>query len=77
MKDYENLNVTGINRMPARAYFVPYESEYAAGKGQSERYICLNGKWKYDYLESPCLFDIENYDCEDCFEKDINIPVSA
>ncbi|MBQ0105484.1 MAG: beta-galactosidase subunit alpha, partial [Armatimonadetes bacterium] len=33
--------------------------------------------WKYDYLESPCLFDIENYDCEDCFEKDINIPVSA
>lgn len=50
-----NPTVTGINRLPSRATFVPYSSFDKAKKGeraQSERYFDLCGEWKFRLFDS-------------------------
>jgi beta-galactosidase/evolved beta-galactosidase subunit alpha len=48
MRDWENPQLTGKNKLKARAYPLNASSE----SGAAER-VCLNGKWKFKYLRSP------------------------
>ena len=58
MNDWENPKVLEQNRLPARAYFVPYPDERSAlsgERGDSPWFMLLNGNWKFNYAESPAL----------------------
>jgi len=81
INDWENPAVIGINKLPARATSISYKSEKNAIVGNrkaSERYMSLNGKWKFSWAktisESPQSFyekefDISNWD-------DIDVPAN-
>lgn len=69
LNDWENPKVLQRNRMPSRAYFIPYHDEASAMIGQrgaSERFKLLNGAWKFYYAGSPAEapegFYREDYD---------------
>ena len=50
-----DATVTGINRLPSRATFIPFDSLDTAKKGvkeKSERYFDLCGKWKFRLFDS-------------------------
>lgn len=72
--------VTGINRLPSKTTFVPYDSLDKAKRGErteSERYLDLCGEWKFrlfnSYREKEEGFAEESYDSS---EWD-NIPVPS
>ncbi len=72
--------VTGINRLPSRATFVPYDSlEKAriADRKSSERYFDLCGEWKFrlypSYREKEENFAETGFDCSEWS----NIPVPS
>jgi evolved beta-galactosidase subunit alpha len=55
-KRWEDIHTDGINRMEARAHYVSFPSREAAetgGAGKSHYYQCLNGTWKFTFLEAP------------------------
>jgi len=59
-KDWENPSVYGINRMPARAWFIPFPDAVSAQKNDlaaNPFYLSLNGEWKFNVVKSPDLFD--------------------
>ena len=81
INDWENLKVLHRNRMPDRAYFIPYpdkESAMAGQPGASKYFRLLNGIWKFCYSqtpsESPEDFYREDYDVSDW--DDIQVPLS-
>ncbi|MBQ7860786.1 MAG: DUF4981 domain-containing protein [Clostridia bacterium] len=50
-----DATITGINRLPSRATFMPFDSLDRAKKGvkeESERYFDLCGKWKFRLFDS-------------------------
>lgn len=54
-KYWENLDVLQINRMPARAHYIPYSDAASAKQGKrghSPSYQTLNGSWKFQYYAS-------------------------
>lgn len=54
MRKYERLDVLSENRLPQRAYYIPYESAEKALKGErktSAYYRLLNGDWAFRYYE--------------------------
>jgi len=54
MRHYESLSVFSENRMPQRAYYVPYESlekALAGDRYQSAYYRLLNGNWDFAFYE--------------------------
>lgn len=54
MRIYEDFKKTCENRMPQRAYYIPYESLEKALEGKKENsayYKCLNGEWNFAYFE--------------------------
>ena len=56
INDWENLKVLHRNRMPDRAYFIPYpdkESAMAGQPGASKYFRLLNGIWKFCYSQTP------------------------
>ncbi len=56
VNDWENPGLVGRNRLPARAYFVPFPDADAALAGGRESSSCigsLNGAWKFHYDPSP------------------------
>lgn len=72
--------ITGVNRLPSKATFVPYDSLDKAKRGErteSERYFDLCGEWKFrlfnSYREKEDGFAEESYDSS---EWD-NIPVPS
>lgn len=67
--DWENLEILHKNRLPARAYFIPYSDKKKAltlNRGNSDFIKLLNGSWKFHYSdtvnEAPRDFFIESYD---------------
>ena len=77
---HDDPTVTGINRLPSRATFIPYNSLALAKKckrEKSERYITLSGEWKFrlfeNYEKKEGDFYKENYPSD---EWDI-IPVPS
>ena len=53
-RDWENEQVTGINKEPGHATLVPHPTaENAAGPTQSTRVLSLNGTWKFHWAADP------------------------
>ncbi|GIZ14474.1 glycoside hydrolase family 2 TIM barrel-domain containing protein [Capnocytophaga catalasegens] len=76
---FENPSVQEINRLPMRSHYFPFEnSEKAQSKDykSSNRYIDLNGKWKFlwkeDYKQLPQNFFNTTYN--DTEWGDIEVP---
>ncbi len=56
--DWENPDITGINKMNAHATLIPYKTKGAALKDEiknSVYYHSLNGTWKFHWSENPGL----------------------
>ncbi|MDQ3536078.1 MAG: hypothetical protein M3421_10680 [Bacteroidota bacterium] len=54
--DWENEEMVGINKEPARATSIPYENESKALSGileASSFYQSLNGTWKFNWVSKP------------------------
>jgi Beta-galactosidase/beta-glucuronidase len=52
--DWENQHILQRNRLPARAYFLPYSSEQSAtGQLSNTQVLSLNGRWQFYYALSP------------------------
>ena len=67
--EWENHRVTGRNRLPARAYFIPFADEESALRGErgdSPWFQLLNGDWHFRFAESPAEapkgFEVASYD---------------
>ena len=66
-KYYEDLNVLHLNTMPNRAYYIPASvSLDTVGERRidSDRFVLLNGNWKFRYYES--VYDLK----EKFYEED-------
>ena len=56
MEKYNDLSLVHENRLPQRAYYIPYpslESALTRDKKHSTAYTCLNGEWNFAYFECP------------------------
>ncbi len=67
MREYERFDRTSENRMPQRAYYIPYASLGQALEGKKENspyYKLLNGDWNFKYFEREidAKFDINDWD---------------
>lgn len=54
--DWENPQVTGINKVPAHAHYIPYHDALKALQGdesESGYYQSLNGTWKFNWSHKP------------------------
>jgi beta-galactosidase len=54
--DWEDPSVFQVNRLPMRASYFPFESIEKALRGDksaSERYVSLNGLWKFSWVDRP------------------------
>jgi beta-galactosidase/evolved beta-galactosidase subunit alpha len=67
--DWENPLLPGRNRLPARAYFFPFQEDSAAlscDPAASTLVKSLNGSWKFNYApsptEAPAHFEKETFD---------------
>ncbi len=55
-KEWEDVSVFGINKLPPHAYFIPYETVRKAwdnNTAESEFYSSLNGIWKFHIAPNP------------------------
>lgn len=75
MREYERLDKLSYNRLPQRAYYIPYDTMEKALKGdknQSNFYRLLNGEWDFCYFDRE--FDVPEYLSEiKCWNK-ITVP---
>ena len=54
MQEFENPQILGVNREKEHSYFIPYEKESSALKGEkreSTYYRLLNGTWDFKYYD--------------------------
>lgn len=77
-KYYEDLNVLHLNTMPNRAYYIPASvSLDTVGERRidSDRFVLLNGNWKFRYYES--VYDLKEkfYEEDFCADAFGEIPV--
>ena len=78
-RPWETPELTGINRLPARATLVPYPGEKAALKGNRDRsrwFSSLNGEWKFKLFTQPEA--VPEKSLQACFDDrkwdDIRVP---
>jgi len=51
---WENPELLSLNRLPAKADFIPFDSpDQAKTDGESPRVISLDGEWSFQYFERP------------------------
>ncbi|MFC4798383.1 glycoside hydrolase family 2 TIM barrel-domain containing protein [Neobacillus sp. GCM10023253] len=81
MKRWENIHLTGINRLPAHTNFYRYynrENATTFNREKSIGYRLLDGVWKFLYVEAPELspkgFETEEFAIEKL--EDIEVPSS-
>lgn len=54
MKEWQDPQVNGVNRMPMHAAYFAYENPAKAADGDmasSDNYMSLNGKWKFNWVK--------------------------
>ncbi len=76
MRAYERLDRISENRLPQRAYYIPYDSlekALAGDKNQSAYYRLLNGNWDFCYFERDADVPAE----PDRIEKWDSLPVPS
>ena len=52
---HEDLEALHVGCEPPRAYYIPFSDKEAAlkgGRGSSDRFISLNGRWDFKYCSS-------------------------
>ena len=60
--DWENPSVYGVNRLPARAWFIPFPDEASAQRNEMDKnpfFLSLNGTWKFNVVKNPDQFDLK------------------
>ena len=70
MKTWENHQIDGINRMPARAHFLTFPSKEKAllnNNRYTHAFKNLNGVWKFMFLDAP------EYSPEGFFNSDFDV----
>lgn len=70
MKTWENHQIDGINRMPARAHFLTFPSKERAllnNNRYTHAFKNLNGVWKFMFLDAP------EYSPEGFFNSDFDV----
>lgn len=70
MKTWENHQIDGINRMPARAHFLTFPSKEKAllnNNRYTHAFKNLNGVWKFMFLDAP------EYSPEGFFDSDFDV----
>lgn len=69
-KYYENTEVTSVNTMPDRAYFIPFAegSEQGGDRKLSDRFQLLNGEWKFKFFDN--ITEVDGSFIESGFEED-------
>lgn len=70
MKTWENHQIDGINRMPARAHFLTFPSKEKAllnNNRYTHAFKKLNGVWKFMFLDAP------EYSPEGFFNSDFDV----
>lgn len=75
MRHYENLKCFYENRLPQRAYYIPYESlekALAGNRHQSAYYRLLGGNWDFRFYERD--FDLPEDISQVCFDATIPVP---
>ncbi|WOH36240.1 glycoside hydrolase family 2 TIM barrel-domain containing protein [Thalassotalea fonticola] len=77
--DWENPEIFEINKQPAHASFFAYESAELAVDSKpinSKRFLSLNGKWQFNWVEKPALRPVDFYqtDFDDSAWSSINVP---
>ncbi len=79
MNDWENQNLTSINKEPYRAWTIAFDNQEDALNGEislSPFFKLLNGAWKFSYYNSPGEipegFFQEDFDCDEW--DDIMVP---
>jgi beta-galactosidase len=78
---WEDPQVNGLNRMPAKATSVSFTTEAAALAGelnQTDRYKSLNGNWKFSWAPVPeqAPKDFYHSDFDDSAWKEIPVPAN-
>jgi beta-galactosidase len=64
LKEWQNVAITSVNRLPMRASAFAYETRTLAEarkKEQSAYFQSLNGAWKFRWVENPSLRPVEFY----------------
>ncbi len=74
-KEWQDPSVPAVNRLSARAYYIPFQSAFAALDGSrrlSVRYKNLNGRWSFRWFdrpehapEDPSVCSLEGWDTQD------------
>ncbi len=61
--DWQNPEVTAINKEPTRATFTPFSSEKDASLNgeKSDRRMSLNGTWKFNWVKKPSQRPMDFY----------------
>ena len=61
-ENYHRFDIIEQNKLPARAYFIPFGTREAAGNASvlEKRYIsdkvrCLNGQWDFKFYSQPAM----------------------
>ena len=70
-KYYEDLSVLHLNTMPNRAYYIPASFQLAdpvENREESDRFILLNGAWKFRYFDS--IYDVKEAFYEEGYDTD-------
>ncbi len=78
--DWENPAIFQINRLPMRASYFPFENIEKAKKGdknQSERFLSLNGTWKFSWVDHPEKRPLDFYKPDFDDSKWVDFPVPA
>lgn len=75
MEKYNDLSIISENRMPQRAYYVPFGSEKSAltkRNCESDKYLSLDGKWSFKYFETP--LDLPDKASDIKFDSTLPVP---
>ncbi|MBR5753773.1 MAG: hypothetical protein IKX83_04740, partial [Clostridia bacterium] len=58
--NYHDFDTIGVNKLPARSYFIPYPDRAGADavspkakRYGSEKVLCLNGDWDFKFYPRP------------------------
>lgn len=78
-RPWETPELTGINRLPARAPLVPFQNEKQAlslNKAKSPWVQCLNGEWKFNLVDKPAnaIDGFEEEKFNDSKWREITVP---
>ena len=78
--EIKDPNITGINVRPPHAMTFPFESQTMARanvKANSNRFLSLNGTWKFNWVEYPAARPTDFFQSEDKVSDWENIQVPA